>query len=112
MSLVELLGRLSEAMDRPLVHPLDGLLRPCLLFFTMGYGSPCWLWPPAGKTGRRGVEHGSRQMGRRVSDRKEIPGQEKSQAEPHPDSAFQMGLDGHKHKRNLNVLVNRGQRRG
>lgn len=28
MSLVELLGRLSEAMDRPLVHPLDGLLRP------------------------------------------------------------------------------------
>ena len=77
----------------------------CLLFFTMGYGIVALTVPPAGRTAAVVAEHGSAQWGdvfqiaKRYRDKK------------HPKENliltqhFQMGLDGHKHKRNTNVLV-------
>ncbi len=77
----------------------------CLLFFTMGYGIVALTVASSQKNRRRGEEHGSAQWGdvfqiaKRYRDKK------------HPKENliltqhFQMGLDGHKHKRNTNVLV-------
>ena len=105
MNLAELLGRLSEAMNRPLSIRWTDYSARCLLFFTLGYGIVALAVASSRKNRRRGVEHGSAKWGdvfqsvRRYRDKKN-PKQNLILTQH-----FQMGLDGHKHKRNLNVLV-------
>ena len=105
MSLVELLGRLSEAMDRPLSIRWTDYSARCLLFFTMGYGIAVLVVASSRKNRRRGVEHGSAKWG----DVFQIVKKYRDKKNPRQNliltQHFQMGLDGHKHKRNLNVLV-------
>lgn len=105
MSLVELLGRLSEAMDRPLSIRWTDYSARCLLFFTMGYGIAVLVVASSRKNRLRGVEHGSAKWG----DVFQIVKKYRDKKNPRQNliltQHFQMGLDGHKHKRNLNVLV-------
>ena len=105
MNLVDLLGKLSAAMNNPFAIHWTEYSARCLLFFTMGYGIVALTVASSRKNRRRGAEHGSAQWGdvfqiaKRYRDKK------------HPKENliltqhFQMGLDGHKHKRNTNVLV-------
>ena len=105
MNLVDLLGKLSAAMNNPFAIHWTEYSARCLLFFTMGYGIVALTVTSSRKNRRRGAEHGSAQWGdvfqiaKRYRDKK------------HPKENliltqhFQMGLDGHKHKRNTNVLV-------
>lgn len=105
MNLVDLLGKLSAAMNNPFAIHWTEYSARCLLFFTMGYGIVVLTVTSSRKNRRRGAEHGSAQWGdvfqiaKRYRDKK------------HPKENliltqhFQMGLDGHKHKRNTNVLV-------
>ena len=105
MNLVDLLGELSAAMNDPFAIHWTEYSARCLLFFTMGYGIVALTVTSSRKNHRRGAEHGSAQWGdvfqiaKRYRDKK------------HPKENliltqhFQMGLDGHKHKRNTNVLV-------
>lgn len=77
----------------------------CVFLCTLLYGVTVMVLSSSRKNRRRGVEHGSAQWGdvfqiaKRYRDKK------------HPKENliltqhFQMGLDGHKHKRNTNVLV-------
>lgn len=77
----------------------------CVFLCTLLYGVAVMVLSSNRKNHRRGVEHGSAQWGdvfqiaKRYRDKK------------HPKENliltqhFQMGLDGHKHKRNTNVLV-------
>ena len=77
----------------------------CVFLCTLLYGMAAMVLSSSRKNRRRGVEHGSAQWGdvfqiaKRYRDKK------------HPKENliltqhFQMGLDGHKHKRNTNVLV-------
>ncbi len=77
----------------------------CVFLCTLLYGVAVMVLSSNRKNRRRGVEHGSAQWGdvfqisKRYRDKK------------HPKENliltqhFQMGLDGHKHKRNTNVLV-------
>ena len=77
----------------------------CVFLCTLLYGVAVMVLSSSRKNRRRGAEHGSAQWGdvfqiaKRYRDKK------------HPKENliltqhFQMGLDGHKHKRNTNVLV-------
>ena len=95
MNLVDLLGKLSAAMNNPFAIHWTEYSARCLLFFTMGYGIVALTVASSRKNRRRGVEHGSAQWGdvfqiaKRYRDKK------------HPKENliltqhFQMGLDGH-----------------
>lgn len=104
-NLVDLLGKLSAAMAEPFAIRWTEYSARCLLFFTLGYGLAVLMIRSSRKNYRRGAEHGSAKWGdvfqivKRYRDKK------------HPSQNliltqhFQMGMDGHKHKRNTNVLV-------
>lgn len=105
MNLVDLLGKLPAAMDAPFSIRWTEYSARCLFFFSLGYGVIALVITSSRKNRRRGTEHGSAKWGdvfqiaKRYRDKK------------HPKQNliltqhFQMGMDGHKHKRNTNVLV-------
>ena len=100
-----LLQSVTLAMARPFsLHWTEHSAR-CIFLCMLLYGVAAIALSSNRKNTRRGVEHGSAQWGdvfqiaKRYRDKK------------HPKENliltqhFQMGLDGHKHKRNTNVLV-------
>ena len=100
-----LLQSVTEAMAHPFsLHWAEHSAR-CVFLCTLLYGVTAIVLSSNRKNTRRGAEHGSAQWGdvfqiaKRYRDKK------------HPKENliltqhFQMGLDGHKHKRNTNVLV-------
>ena len=100
-----LLQSVTEAMAHPFsLHWTEHSAR-CIFLCTLLYGVVAIALSSNRKNTRRGAEHGSAQWGdvfqiaKRYRDKK------------HPKENliltqhFQMGLDGHKHKRNTNVLV-------
>lgn len=100
-----LLQSVTLAMARPFsLHWTEHSAR-CVFLCTLLYGVAVMVLSSSRKNTRRGAEHGSAQWGdvfqiaKRYRDKK------------HPKENliltqhFQMGLDGHKHKRNTNVLV-------
>ena len=100
-----LLQSVTLAMARPFSLRWAEHSARCVFFCTLLYGVAVMVLSSSRKNRRRGVEHGSAQWGdvfqiaKRYRDKK------------HPKENliltqhFQMGLDGHKHKRNTNVLV-------
>ena len=56
MNLVDLLGKLSAAMNSPFLFIGRDILR-CLLFFTLGYGIAALVIISSRKNTRRGAEH-------------------------------------------------------
>ena len=63
MNLVDLLGKLSAAMNSPFAIHWTEYSARCLLFFTMGYGIVALTVTSSRKNRRRGAEHGSAQWG-------------------------------------------------
>ena len=105
MNLVELLEKLATVMNNPFsIHWTEASFR-CLILFSLIYAAVAIVAVSSRKNFRRGEEYGSAQWGdvfrivKRYQDKK------------HPKQNliltqhFRMGLDGHKHKRNTNVLV-------
>ena len=104
-SLPILLEKLSAAMNEPLsIRWTDASLR-CLILFTMGYAVAAAAAEAGRKNRRRGEEHGSAKWG----DVFQIAGRYRDRKHPGQNVIltrhFQIGMDGHKHKRNTNVLV-------
>lgn len=100
-----LLQSVALAMARPFSLRWTEHSARCVFLCTLLYGVAVMVLSSSRKNRRRGAEHGSAQWGdvfqiaKRYRDKK------------HPKENliltqhFQMGLDGHKHKRNTNVLV-------
>ena len=104
-NLVKLLSRLSEAMNSPFsLHWTEYSVR-CLLLFTAGYGIIALAVSSSRKNRRRGAEHGSAQWGDVFQTAKRYRDKKNPRQNLILTQHFQMGLDGHKHKRNTNVLV-------
>ena len=101
---MDLLGKLSAAMNSPFsIHWTDYSLR-CLFFFSLGYGVIALVVTSNQKNRRRGEEHGSAKWG----DPKAI-NRKYADKEPTANKILTqnvaIGLDGRRHRRNLNVLV-------
>ena len=105
MNLVDLLGKLSVAMNNPFdVYWTEYSLR-CLLLFTLGYGVVALVAVSSRKNLRRGAEHGSAKWGNVSQISKRYRDKKHPKENLILTQHFQMGMDGHKHKRNTNVLV-------
>lgn len=104
MDLAGLLGAMTAALSEPLALRWSSQAPRFLLLFTLAYGFTAAVIASDRKNTRYGEEHGSakwgnaREMARRYQDR---PSQNNILLTQH----FRMGLDGRKHRRNLNVLV-------
>ena len=103
-NLFSLLEKLSVALQTPFfIHWTEHSVQ-CLFLFTLGYGITALTVASSRKNTRRGAEHGSAKWGdvfqtaRKYRDKR--PAQNLILTQH-----FRMGLDGRKHKRNLNVLV-------
>ena len=73
--------------------------------FTAGYGIIALAVSSSRKNRRRGAEHGSAQWGDVFQTAKRYRDKKNPRQNLILTQHFQMGLDGHKHKRNTNVLV-------
>ena len=105
MSLVDLLGKLSAAMNSPFsIHWTDYSLR-CLFFFSLGYGVIALVVTSNQKNRRRGEEHGSAKWGDVFQIAKKYRDKKNPKQNLILTQHFQMGMDGYRHKRNTNVLV-------
>ena len=105
MSLLDLLARLSAAMNAPFsIRWTDYSVR-YLLSFSLGYGMLALLVTSSRKNTRRGAEHGSAAWGNVFHIAKRYRDKQKPKENLILTQHFQMGMDGHKHKRNTNVLV-------
>ena len=105
MSLLDMLARLSAAMNAPFsIRWTDYSVR-YLLSFSLGYGMLALLVTSSRKNTRRGAEHGSAAWGNVFHIAKRYRDKQKPKENLILTQHFQMGMDGHKHKRNTNVLV-------
>ena len=105
MNLVDLLGKLSAAMNSPFsIHWTEYSTR-CLFFFSLGYGVIALAVTSSRKNRRRGAEHGSAKWGDVFQIAKRYRDKKNPKQNLILTQHFQMGMDGHKHKRNTNVLV-------
>ena len=104
-NLIDLLGRLAQALNTPFAIQWTEASVHFLFSFTLGYGLLILIAVSSRKNWRRGAEHGSAKwgdafrLGRRYRD-KRCPKQNIILTQH-----VQIGLDGYKHKRNTNVLV-------
>ena len=104
MGLTEMMGSLTAALSNPFALTWTELTPKCILLFLLAYGMGIGIYWSNRRNYRRGEEHGSAVWG----DTGQIV--KRYQAPKYEDNLlltrrFRMGLDGHKHKRNLNVLV-------
>ncbi|MEG1476151.1 MAG: type IV secretory system conjugative DNA transfer family protein [Oscillospiraceae bacterium] len=104
MNLLEMLAAFSAALAGPIALHFTQQSSKYLLLFTLIYALVICVAISSHRNTRRGAEHGSAIWG----DAKEMC--KRYRAKPAHENLiftkhFQMGLDGFKHKRNLNVLV-------
>lgn len=104
MGLTEMMGSLTAALSNPFALTWTERTPKCILLFLLAYGMGIGIYWSNRRNYRRGEEHGSAVWG----DTGQIV--KRHQAPKYEDNLlltrrFRMGLDGHKHKRNLNVLV-------
>ena len=104
MGLTEMMGSLTAALSNPFALTWTERTPKCILLFLLAYGMGIGIYWSTRRNYRRGEEHGSAVWG----DTGQIV--KRYQAPKYEDNLlltrrFRMGLDGHKHKRNLNVLV-------
>ena len=105
MNIAEWMGALFAAINRPFhLRWTENSLR--LLFLsTIVYGAVAILMVTSRKNYRRGEEHGSARWGNVSQVAKRYRDQQHPFRNLILTQHFQMGLDGHRHKRNTNVLV-------
>ena len=95
---------LSEKLEQPFFITYTPYTFKCILIFTAAYFLGIGIYESQKRNYRRGVEHGSAKWGnvseicRRYCEKQYTQNLLLTQH-------FRMGLDGYKHKRNLNVLV-------
>ena len=111
-NLLEALEQLSEALRTPFAICWTDSSARRLLFFTLGYGIVALAVTASRKNRRRGAEHGSAKWGDVFQIAKRYRDKKHPQQNLILTQHFQMGLDGHKHKRNTNVLVIGGSSAG
>lgn len=101
---IQILETLSEKLEQPFFITYTPYTFKCILIFTAAYFLGIGIYESQKKNYRRGVEHGSAKWGnvseicRRYCEKRYTQNLLLTQH-------FRMGLDGYKHKRNLNVLV-------
>lgn len=104
MNLLELLEKLSAAWSSPFTIRWTESSVRWMVLFSLGYGIAVLVITSSRKNTRRGEEHGSAKWGdvfqitKRYREKNPVQNLILTQH-------FRMGLDGRKHKRNLNVLV-------
>ena len=101
---IQILETLSEKLEQPFFITYAPYTFKCILIFTAAYFLGIGIYESQKRNYRRGVEHGSAKWGnvseicRRYCEKRYTQNLLLTQH-------FRMGLDGYKHKRNLNVLV-------
>ena len=101
---IQILETLSEKLEQPFFITYTTYTFKCILIFTAAYFLGIVIYESQKRNYRRGVEHGSAKWGnvseicRRYCEKQYTQNLLLTQH-------FRMGLDGYKHKRNLNVLV-------
>ena len=101
---IQILETLSEKLEQPFFITYTPYTFKCILIFTAAYFFGIGIYESQKRNYRRGVEHGSAKWGnvseicRRYCEKQYTQNLLLTQH-------FRMGLDGYKHKRNLNVLV-------
>lgn len=101
---IQILETLSEKFEQPFFITYTPYTFKCILIFTAAYFLGIGIYESQKRNYRRGVEHGSAKWGnvseicRRYCEKRYTQNLLLTQH-------FRMGLDGYKHKRNLNVLV-------
>ena len=101
---IQILETLSEKLEQPFFITYTPYTFKCILIFTAAYFLGIGIYESQKRNYRRGVEHGSAKWGnvseicRRYCEKQDTNNLLLTQH-------FRMGLDGYKHKRNLNVLV-------
>ena len=101
---IQILEMLSEKLEQPFFITYTPYTFKCILIFTAAYFLGIGIYESQKRNYRRGVEHGSAKWGnvseicRRYCEKQYTNNLLLTQH-------FRMGLDGYKHKRNLNVLV-------
>lgn len=105
MNLVDLLEKLSASMNSPFSLHWTKYSAHCLLLFTLGYAVVALAATANRKHYRRGAEHGSARWGNVCRIAKRYRDTKNPKQNLILTQHFQMGMDGHKHKRNTNVLV-------
>ena len=101
---IQILETLSEKLEQPFFITYTSYTFQCILIFTAAYFLGIGIYESQKRNYRRGVEHGSAKWGnvseicRRYCEKRYTQNLLLTQH-------FRMGLDGYKHKRNLNVLV-------
>ena len=105
MNIVEWMGAFSAAMNKPFQLSWTEYSVRLLFLFTIVYGAAAALIVTGQKNYRRGVEHGSARWGNAAQTAKRYRDHQHPYRNLILTQHFQMGLDGHRHKRNTNVLV-------
>ena len=105
MNLVGVFGAFSQAMNEPLAIRWTEYSVRFLFVFTLLYGAAVMVMVTGRKNYRRGAEHGSARWGNVVQTAKRYRDRQHPYRNLILTQHFQMGLDGHRHKRNTNVLV-------
>lgn len=101
---IQILETLSEKLEQPFFITYTPYTFKCILIFTAAYFLGIGIYESQKRNYRRGVEHGSAKWGnvseicRRYCEKQYTQNLLLTQH-------FRIGLDGYKHKRNLNVLV-------
>ena len=101
---IQILETLNEKLEQPFFITYTPYTFKCILIFTAAYFLGIGIYESQKRNYRRGVEHGSAKWGnvseicRRYCEKQYTNNLLLTQH-------FRMGLDGYKHKRNLNVLV-------
>lgn len=103
--MVGVLDAFSQAMSEPLAIRWTEYSVRFLFVFTLLYGVVAVVMVTGRKNYRRGVEHGSARWGNVAQTAKRYRDRQHPYRNLILTQHFQMGLDGHRHKRNTNVLV-------
>jgi type IV secretion system protein VirD4 len=104
MNLAEMMDALTVTLSNPFSLAWTERTAKCILLFLLAYGITIGVYASNQRNYRRREEHGSAVWG-------DVNGIVKRyQAPKYEDNLlltkrFRMGLDGHKHRRNLNILV-------
>ncbi|WP_418514240.1 VirD4-like conjugal transfer protein, CD1115 family [Clostridium fessum] len=101
---IQILETLSEKLEQPFFITYTPYTFKCILIFTAAYFLGIGIYESQKRNYRRGVEHGSAKWGN-VSEICRHYCEKQYTQNLLLTQHFRMGLDGYKHKRNLNVLV-------
>ena len=101
---IQILETLSEKLEQPFFITYAPYTFKCILIFTAAYFLGIGIYESQKRNYRRGVEHGSAKWGN-VSEICRHYCEKQYTNNLLLTQHFRMGLDGYKHKRNLNVLV-------